>query len=122
VRLRYQHRDYRTSILGLAPGGEIKRLLDTDLRRIVLPPDGLVLTDYLGELLGVRKGDVLTVEILEGNRPVRRGAGRCAGESIPGSIGLHGPDGTQCASARSNAISGAYLATDSHYTSRSMRG
>jgi len=31
-----------------------------------------VLTDYLGTVLGVGPGDMLTVEVLEGERPVRK--------------------------------------------------
>lgn len=71
AQLRFQHRHYRTAITGVEPSGDIQRLLDADLRVIRLPEDGIILTDFLGKLLGVRPGDELTVEILEGNRPVR---------------------------------------------------
>jgi putative ABC transport system permease protein len=37
-----------------------------------LPQDGLVLTDYLAKILGAKPGDMLTVELLEGNRAVRQ--------------------------------------------------
>jgi putative ABC transport system permease protein len=36
----------------------------------VLPPDGLVISEGLGEVLRVRPGDTITVEVLEGPRPV----------------------------------------------------
>ncbi len=71
VRLRAGHRSYRTGIQGLESGGEIKRVLDTALRPVNLPAEGLVLSGYLGELLRVKPGDMLTVEVLEGARPVR---------------------------------------------------
>ena len=45
-------------------------MLDASLRRVEIPAEGVVLTDYLAELLGIRPGEVLTVEVLEGNRPV----------------------------------------------------
>jgi len=70
VRLRSGHLSYRTQIQGLEPEGELFRLIDTELRRIDLPPGGVVLTDYLAELLGVGVGDRLTAEVLEGSRPV----------------------------------------------------
>jgi putative ABC transport system permease protein len=70
VRLRFGHLSYRTQIQGLEPEGELYRLVDTELRRIELPPGGVVLTDYLAELLGVQVGDRLTAEVLEGSRPV----------------------------------------------------
>lgn len=72
VRLKAGHRSYRTAIEGLPPHGDLQRLLDADLRLITPPPDGIVLTDYLAGLLNVRTGDWLTVEALEGSRPVRK--------------------------------------------------
>jgi putative ABC transport system permease protein len=71
VRLRFGHRSYRTSVEGVQRGGIFRRVLDTGLKPIVLPSSGIVLSDYLGDLLGVRPGDMLTVEVLEGQRPVR---------------------------------------------------
>ena len=72
VRLRFAHRSYRTGIQGMQPGGDIKRVLDTALRPVSLPAEGIVLSDYLGKLLQVKPGDMLTVEVLEGSRPVRQ--------------------------------------------------
>jgi putative ABC transport system permease protein len=72
VRLRSEHRSYRTSIEGLEPGGRLRRLVERDLRELPVPPAGILLTDYLGEILGVGPGEVVTVEVLEGGRPVRQ--------------------------------------------------
>ncbi|MDX1734874.1 MAG: FtsX-like permease family protein [Halioglobus sp.] len=69
AQLRFQHRTYRTTVEGIQPGGELTRLLTTDLELIDLPPHGVVLTDYLAELLHIRVGDMLTIEVLEGSRP-----------------------------------------------------
>jgi putative ABC transport system permease protein len=68
VRLRFAHRSYRTGILGIEPAGRIRRLLDTELKPVHVPEQGIVLADYLGKILGVRPGDMLTIEILEGRR------------------------------------------------------
>ncbi len=38
------------------------------LRRVALPPDGLVLGDYLAQRLGVKPGDLVWVEVLEGRQ------------------------------------------------------
>jgi len=70
VRLRFAHRNRRTVLLGLAPGTEMRRLVDEHLGVVLLPPDGLVLTRRLGEVLGVAPGDRVTVEVLEGERRV----------------------------------------------------
>ncbi|MBD5801957.1 FtsX-like permease family protein [Azoarcus sp. Aa7] len=71
VRLRHGHLEYRTSIRGIEPDGDLQRLLDTALRPVALPSEGILLTDHLGKMLDVRTGDRIVVEVLEGNRPLR---------------------------------------------------
>lgn len=70
ARLRFEHRTYRSSVQGIDNDGVLYRLLNTDLDVIQLPPEGVVLTDYLAELLHLKPGDLLTIEVLEGNRPI----------------------------------------------------
>lgn len=70
VKLRIGYREKRTIILGLPPRADLKRLIDASRRPIQLPPDGLVLTRKLAEMLSVREGDVVTIEELEGRRLV----------------------------------------------------
>lgn len=72
VRMRFEHRSRRMSIMGLPPDGELQRLLDDRLRFFQLPQEGLVLSAKLGKLLGLKVGDLVTVEVLEGERPVRQ--------------------------------------------------
>jgi putative ABC transport system permease protein len=72
VRLRAGHHQRRTALLGLEPQGELRRLIGRGHEVVALPSEGVVLTSKLAELLGVRPGDTLTVEVLEGARPVRR--------------------------------------------------
>ena len=71
VRLRHGPRSYRTNIQGREANGDIQRLLDANLHPVDLPPEGLLLTDFLATLLDVRVGDRVIVEVLEQNRPVR---------------------------------------------------
>jgi putative ABC transport system permease protein len=71
VRLVAGHRYYRTPLLGIAPAGELRRLLDLNRNRIAVPPDGILLTDRLADRLAVRLGDTLVVETLTGNREQR---------------------------------------------------
>lgn len=72
VRLYFEHRNHRTGIRAVEPGGEIQRQLDADLKPVQLPGEGVLLTDFLGNMLGVKVGDDIIVEVLEGARPVRR--------------------------------------------------
>lgn len=70
ARLRFGQRSYRGSVQGMEQDGILRRVLDADLARVELPAQGVVLTDYLAELLAIRPGELLTVEVLEGSRPV----------------------------------------------------
>lgn len=71
VELLAGHRRKRTAIQAFSPDAFMHRVLDARLEPIALPMDGLVLTDFLAEELGVQPGDRLTVRILEGERPIR---------------------------------------------------
>ena len=72
VRLRAGHRTRRLELTGLHDRGELWRLIDRQLKAVALPPEGLVLSATLAKILAVSPGDTLTVEVLEGARPVRR--------------------------------------------------
>ncbi len=113
ARLRYEHRSRRVGLLGLAPDGDLRRPIDGQLRPVDLPADGLVLNTKLAEILGVRPGDVLTVDVLEGARPVRQV--RVAGlVDEPVGLGAYMQGGALHRLMREgDTISGAYLKVDS---------
>jgi putative ABC transport system permease protein len=113
VRLRFEHRSKRLGISGIDSQGQLHQLLDSNLRRIEVPPEGLVLNTKLAEILGVKVGDTLTVEVLEGQRPVRQVV--VAG-IIDEMIGLSAYMEIAALNRLLNegkTISGAYLAVDS---------
>lgn len=112
VRLRFGHRSYRTEVLGLEAGGTLQRLLDAAARPIVLPPTGIVLTDRLGKVLGVRTGELLTVEALEGKRAVRDLPVRALVGQYFGMSAFMDLDSLNRFLREGDAISGAYLAAD----------
>ncbi len=68
VRLRNGRTDHRTAILGLESEPQLRTLIDAHHQPVRLPPEGLLLTDFLAEHLRVRPGDTLLVEVLEGHR------------------------------------------------------
>jgi putative ABC transport system permease protein len=68
VRLRNAQREYRTSIQGMVPNASLRRVLDENLQPATPPRDGLLLTDHLAQYLGVRPGDSVIVQVLEGQR------------------------------------------------------
>jgi len=115
AQLRFEHRSYRTSIEGVQPDGQLYRVLDDRLRRIDLPSAGVVLTDYLGELLEVHPGDVLTVEVLEGARPILRVPVVGLAKQWIGVSAFMQRSALNRLMGEGDAISGAYLAIDSRY-------
>jgi len=115
VRLRYQHRSHRTAIRGVEPGGDIQRLLDADLKPILVEPEGVILSDYLAKMLGVKTGDLLTVEILEGDRPVRQVKVAGTVREYLGTNAYMELASLNRLMREGDAISGAYLAVDSDY-------
>lgn len=68
VVMRNGTRSHRTAVEGLPPGGILKRPVNRDLSAAPIRDDGLLLTDQLGEILGVRPGDTVEVQVLEGRR------------------------------------------------------
>jgi len=70
VRLRFGHREKRTTLLGMSAATDLKQLVDNRRRRIDVPPEGLVMTRKLAQILGVQPGDLVGVEQLDGRRLV----------------------------------------------------
>ncbi len=113
VRLRHAHHSYRTNIRGIEAGGDIARLLDADLRPVVLPPEGVLLTDFLAKMLDVRVGDHVVIEVLEGSRPVREAIVSGLVREYLGVSGYMHLAALNRFMQEGPTISGAYLSIDS---------
>jgi len=66
VVFTHGHRRERGLIRGYAGRAELYRVIDVDLRETLLEGRDLVLTDRLAEKLGVRVGDTVRAEVIEG--------------------------------------------------------
>lgn len=71
ARIRYQHRYRNVAVQGLLETPDLNRVVDRSGRVLRLPPEGLVLSQTLADILGVERGDFVTLEVLEGARPTR---------------------------------------------------
>ena len=112
VRLRHGHRSKQIALTGLSPDSELHQIVDGRLRRIALPPDGLLLTNKLGEMLGVATGDTVVLEVLEGNREVRDVTVAGLSDELIG-IGAYMDAGALARLLREDhLISGAWLRVD----------
>lgn len=68
VRIRHGSVERRIIISGRPPDADLKRIIDVDLHPVVLPDVGLAISQMLAQILGVRVGDVVEVDLLEGQR------------------------------------------------------
>ena len=71
ARVRAGHRERYLAITGVPPNPRFRRIVDRDGRAMRVPPSGVVFSKILADVLGVRTGDEVTIEVLEGARPVR---------------------------------------------------
>lgn len=115
AKLQFEHRFYRTAVKGIQGDGQLMRLLDTSLQRIDLPQEGIILTDYLAELLHIKPGDMLTIEILEGNRPVVQVLVVGLAREYLGVNAYMQRESLNRLLKEGDAISGAWLQVDSNY-------
>jgi len=115
VKLKFEHRVYRTTANGMQPNAQLTRLLDSQLNDIQLPADGVIITDYLAKQLHIQPGDLLTIEVLEGNRPTLQVPVVGTAKQY---LGLNVYMQRQTLNRllkESDVISGAYLKVDSQY-------
>lgn len=68
ARIHFGARNRQLGIRGADPEAIHERVIDSNYRQLPLPPSGLIVSTKLGEVLGARLGDHVTVEFLEGRR------------------------------------------------------
>jgi putative ABC transport system permease protein len=68
VRIRHGNVERRITISGRPADASLRRIIDVDLRPVVLPEGGLAISSMLAQILGVRVGDTVEVDLLEGAR------------------------------------------------------
>ena len=68
VRMRSGHRWRDTVLVGIPSGAQLRQLFSLDFKYVPIPKDGVLLTSVLGEILGVEVGDVIEIELKEGDR------------------------------------------------------
>jgi len=112
VRLRHGHRHRNISILGLPPEPELNRIVDASWSTVDVPPDGLALSGILAELLALRPGDRVVVEVLEGQQPVLDVAVSAVVEDYMGMNVYMNADTLRQLMQEGGTISGAWLRAD----------
>jgi len=114
VRMWRGHREERIVIMGLPPERDLFVPLDASARPVLLPDAGLVLSKRLTELLDVRVGQTVWVEVLEGARPVVEVSVRAIFTDYLGRTAYMTLAAAQQLMREGDVVSGAYVSADSH--------
>ncbi len=110
--LRSGHLSYRSSLTGLPAEPVLRRILDERFHPVPPPDEGVLLTYWLADYLGVAEGDRIEVEIMEGHRRTLNVPVAGIVEELVG-LGAYGRrDWLNSLLQEGPAISGAWLMID----------
>ena len=112
VRLRAGHRERTLAITGLPGTTTLNRVIDQSGRQHAMPPEGLLVSSMLAQVLEVTAGDKITVEVLEGARPVVRASVAALVDDNMGLQAYMDIDRLHRLMREGHALSGAYLQVD----------
>ncbi len=115
VQIRAGGRSRRIAVMGMTTDRELFRVMAQSGDEPALPDDGLLLSSKLAELLSLKRGDSVLIEVLEGKRPTSEvrvcgtvddlsGTNAFAQQSFVNKLAHEGP-----------LVSGAWLSVDPQY-------
>jgi putative ABC transport system permease protein len=112
ARIRAGHRDRYLAVTGVRRDTRLQRIVAEDGRAVALPPSGVVLSRMLADALGVRPGDELVIEVLEGARPVHRASVAALVDDVLGLSVYMDADALHAMMREGEVVSGATLLVD----------
>ena len=118
ARLRLAQRSRIVSVQGLVSDPHLNRVVDVNGGAMRLPPDGLVLSLKLAEVLGARVGDTITVEVLDGRRRVADVRVSGIVEEYMGTSAYMDIDAVRRLGGEGDTLTGAFLQVDASMTDR----
>ena len=116
ARLRLAQRSRIVSIQGLVAEPTLNRVVDVNGGAMRMPPDGLVLSLKLAEVLGARIGDHVTVEVLDGRRRVQDVRVTGIVEEYMGTSAYMDIDAVRRLGGEGDTLTGAFLQVDAALT------
>lgn len=112
ARLSSEYRTKRGGLMGIEPSAELHRIIDRNSRLVNVPPEGIVLSQSLADLLGVAAGDKLAIAVLEGARPKKELIVASIVDDLMGMNAYMDIHALNRLMNEDDIISGAYLAVD----------
>jgi putative ABC transport system permease protein len=110
--LRNGRRTYRGAINGLISEPRLNRAVNSDMQAIYVRRDGIILAKALADILKIKPGEMLTIEVREGRRPILRLPVVSIAESLLGAPAYLELGALNRALKEPNRVSGAYLRID----------
>lgn len=110
--LKLGRKEHRGSVSGMILDPQMVRAIDDQLTPILLPDQGLVLSQALADILGAAPGDMLTVDVREGRQPVLEVPVTQVASSLIGAPAYMQMQALNRAMNEPNRISGAHLRVD----------
>lgn len=104
---------HRGAVTGLVSSPRLNRALDDNMSPIELHKNGIVLARSLADILEVRPGDLITIEVREGHRPTVVVPVAGVAETLLGAQAYMKLDALNRRLREPNRVSGAYLRIDS---------
>lgn len=111
--LRHGLNSYRGAVTGLVDGARLNRAVNKDMTDIPMPQEGIVLARALADILDIEPGETLTVEVLEGRRPVLEVQVASIAETLLGSPAFMQMGTLNREMGEWGRVSAAYLRVDS---------
>lgn len=111
--LRNGLHSYRGGINGLIASPRLNRAVDDDMQAIFIREDGVILAEPLADILHIRPGENLTIEVREGRRPVLEVPVVGIAKTLLGSPAYMEIGALNRALKEPNRVTGAYLRIDS---------
>ncbi len=121
VRMHAGHHERYLAVTGVPETQRLKRIVDREGRPTGLPPSGLVLSKILAQVLDVRPGDTVTLDVLEGHRPVRTMIVTGVVDDIMGLSAYMNAGALHDVMRESDVVSGALLVVDAAEEERLSR-
>ncbi len=115
ARLRFGHKSHRLGVTGIPAGTLLNRALDQHGKPLPVPPDGVLISEKLAEMLGAKPGDLLTLEVQEGRRPRREVPIHGLITDYAGLSAYMDIDALRRLMQEGPTVSGAHLSVDAKY-------
>lgn len=112
ARFRFGHKKEEVGIQGMEPESQLRRIVNADGKVLPVPTTGVVVSRILANRLGVTNGDLVQIEMLEGNRRFTELTISGVVDDFLGVSAYMSKESLAHLTREKSAVSGAYLLVD----------